>query len=225
MVTLVNRARMTTATTGTGTITLGGAVAGFQSLAAAGVSDGDVVAYTIVDGVAWEIGTGTYTASGTTLSRSVTESSNSDAPLDLSGAAEVFVTARAEDILQAALASDVRAWTNSALALTTANIRAALGKITPSGASNWTPDWTAFVRAEYVVTGNRTINNPTNFQDLDQKALLIKGSSSTERTISWGSNYIDPPADTVTSTQWLLCTLIPVSSTQVAVSSKTLVIS
>jgi len=43
MTTVVNRARMTTATTGTGDITLGSAVAGFATFAEAGVSDGDTV--------------------------------------------------------------------------------------------------------------------------------------------------------------------------------------
>jgi hypothetical protein len=99
MIKLVNRARMTTATTGTGTITLGSAVARFQSFAAAGVVDGDVVRYVIEDGAEWEIGEGTYTASGTTLSRTVLESSNSDNPLNLSGNAQVFVTAVADDVM------------------------------------------------------------------------------------------------------------------------------
>ena len=100
MTTLVNRAKMTTATTGTGTITLGSAEAGYQTFADAGVSDGDVVRYVIEDGNNWEIGTGTYTASGTTLSRTVSESSNSDAAINLSGSAVVFVSATTSDIMQ-----------------------------------------------------------------------------------------------------------------------------
>ena len=98
MVTLVNRAKMTTATTGTGTITLGAAESGYQTFADAGVVDTDVVRYVIEDGTAWEIGTGTYTASGTTLSRTVAESSNADAALNLSGSAVVFVSAAAADL-------------------------------------------------------------------------------------------------------------------------------
>jgi hypothetical protein len=98
MVKLVNRAKMTTATTGTGTLTLGTASSGYQSFAAAGVVDGDVVRYVIEDGIDWEIGSGTYTASGTTLTRAVSESSNANAALNLTGGAVVFVGAVEADL-------------------------------------------------------------------------------------------------------------------------------
>ena len=98
MTKLVNRAKMSTATTGTGTITLGTAESGYQSFADAGVADGEVVRYVIEDGTDWEIGTGTYTASGTTLTRTVDESSNADAALNLTGSAVVYVSAAAADI-------------------------------------------------------------------------------------------------------------------------------
>lgn len=84
-------ARMTTATTGTGTITLGSAVTGFLSFAAAGVANGNSVFYCIRDGANSEVGYGTYTASGTTLTRNVIKSTNSDNPISLSGTAEVFI--------------------------------------------------------------------------------------------------------------------------------------
>ena len=102
MTKLVNRAKMTTATTGTGTITLGSAVDGYQTFAAAGVADADVVRYVIEDGDAWEIGLGTYTASGTTLTRGSIESSNSDLAINLSGNALVFLTVAGGDLQHAA---------------------------------------------------------------------------------------------------------------------------
>jgi hypothetical protein len=102
MVVLVNRAKVSTATTGTGTMNLGSAESGYQTFADAGVLDGNVVRYVIEDGTNWEIGTGTYNTSGTTLSRTVSESTNSDSAIDLSGTATVFVGATATDFLSPA---------------------------------------------------------------------------------------------------------------------------
>ena len=98
MAVLVNRAKVATSTTGTGTITLGSAEDGYQTFADAGVANGDVVRYIIEDGSNFEIGTGTYTASGTTLTRTVSESSNSNNAINLSGSATVFVGATAQDL-------------------------------------------------------------------------------------------------------------------------------
>jgi sugar lactone lactonase YvrE len=97
MVKMVNRAKMSTPTTGTGTLTLGSAITGYQTFAASGVANADVVRYTLEDGAAWEIGLGTYTASGTLLSRTLEESSTGSL-LNLSGNAEIFVTAAAADV-------------------------------------------------------------------------------------------------------------------------------
>ena len=99
MAKLYNLARMTTGTVGTGTITLGAAVSSYLTFALAGVQNGETVTYAIADGANREIGRGVYTSSGTTLTRSVLRSTNSNALISLSGGAEVFITPAAEDIM------------------------------------------------------------------------------------------------------------------------------
>ena len=89
---LADRVRETTTTTGTGTVTLAGAVTGFQTFSAIG--NGNTTYYTIAgQGTSeWEVGIGTYTSSGTTLSRdTVLASSNAGSKVNFSaGTKDVF---------------------------------------------------------------------------------------------------------------------------------------
>jgi hypothetical protein len=96
---IADRVKETTTTTSTGTYALAGAVDGFQSFAAVG--DGNTTYYACTDGTDYEVGVGSYTASGTTLSRvTILESSNSDAAVNWgAGTKEIFVTVPAEKYL------------------------------------------------------------------------------------------------------------------------------
>ena len=91
---LADRVKETTTTTGTGTITLNGAEANFVTFSSV-LSNGDTTYYAIVDDTNndFEVGLGTFTTSGTTLTRTtVLSSSNSGSAVDLSaGTKEVFV--------------------------------------------------------------------------------------------------------------------------------------
>ena len=114
---LFNRVKVSTSTTGTGTITLGAAVTGYQTFASGGVANGNIVSYVIEDSNGnVEFGTGTYTSTGTTLSRTVTQSVISGtwgtSLITLSGTASVFITALADDIMPIGGGSDQVFWEN-----------------------------------------------------------------------------------------------------------------
>lgn len=91
---LADRVKETTTTTGTGTVTLAGASTGFQSFAVVG--NGNTTYYCIAGQGTneWEVGIGTYTSAGTTLSRTtVLASSNAGSLVTFSaGTKDVFVT-------------------------------------------------------------------------------------------------------------------------------------
>ena len=87
-----DRVQETTATTGTGPITLAGAVAGFQSFAVIG--NGNTTYYAIVNGTDWEVGVGTYSTTGPLLARTtvLANSLGTTVAINLAGSSNVFVT-------------------------------------------------------------------------------------------------------------------------------------
>jgi hypothetical protein len=141
---LKDRVKETTTTTGTGTVTLAGAAAGFQSFAAVG--DGNQTFYAIVDSAsgAWEVGVGTYTASGTTLSRTtVVSSSNAGSLVNFgAGSKDVFVTYPSSRAVyldaagSAVTTLDIGTLGTSTANITTANITAGTVSTTPASAND-----------------------------------------------------------------------------------------
>jgi trimeric autotransporter adhesin len=95
---LKDRVKETTTTTGTGALTLLGASTGYQSFAAIGNGNTCYYAISSTGGSEWEVGIGTYTASGTTLSRdTILESSSGGGAISLSaGTKDVYVVYPAE---------------------------------------------------------------------------------------------------------------------------------
>ncbi len=86
-----DRVKESTTTTGTGTVTLGGAVSGFETFAA-GIGNSNTTYYCIVLNAEFEVGLGTLASDSSTLARTtIISSSNSDSAVDFSaGAKEVF---------------------------------------------------------------------------------------------------------------------------------------
>lgn len=96
---LADRVRETTTSNGTSAVTLGGAYTGFQTFLDA-IGNSNTTYYTISNVVTgeWEVGIGTYTSSGNTLSRdTVLSSSNAGSLVSFTtGTKDVFVTQPAE---------------------------------------------------------------------------------------------------------------------------------
>ena len=106
---LKDRVRETSISVGTGTLTLIGAVYGYQAFSAIG--NGNTTYYAIYDNNTgdWEVGLGTYTLSGTTLSRTtVLSSSNGGALVPFTaGTKDVFCTYPSEKAIYEEAAGNV----------------------------------------------------------------------------------------------------------------------
>ena len=219
MVTLVNRAKMTTATTGTGTITLGAAESGYQTFTAAGVVNSDVVRYVIEDGTAWEIGTGTYSAG--TLTRALSESSTGSL-LNLSGSAVVYVSATAEDIppvleLYAENPSSPTApsatGANAVAIGTSASAAGSGGVAAGNGATASGANSVAFGRANTASGQNSFAFGFSNTASATY-SVAIHGNATADETTAIGRNSSGQPAQAVTGQgAWPLVVPMPPAPT------------
>ncbi len=173
---LKDRVKETTTTTGTGTVTLDGAATGFQSFAAVG--DGNTTYYAIVDAATgdWEVGVGTYTASGTTLSRTtVLSSSNAGSLVNFgAGSKDVFVTyPSSRSVYQdttgmATVQNEFNTLNAGTANITTANITAGTVSTTPTSGND-------LVNKTYVdtmVSSGITYHAPVKYEVPDSTGNL-----------------------------------------------------
>lgn len=153
-----DRVKETTTTTGTGTLTLAGAETGFQAFSVIG--NGNTTYYTITDGTNFEVGVGTYTLSGTTLSRdTILESSNSGSAVNFSaGIKDVFVTYPAERAV----------YTDAAGTAITPATSSRLGFANIAQGS---------ARSVLGVTGNATADNASIAAGTDNQVLRRSGTA------------------------------------------------
>lgn len=142
---ICDRVKESTTTTGTGTITLGGAISGFRSFSTAGVANGDTFAYTLLDanGTGWETAIGTYNTGGTISRTTVLNSSNSGSAINLSSGTHTIFISAVEKYLYRAYAPILVDKGNSGTSTQTCDYTAGqFQKITNTGAhtfafSNW----------------------------------------------------------------------------------------
>lgn len=210
-----NRVKETTSTTGTGTLTLAGAVTGFQAFSSA-LSNNDTTYYSLIEPStgSFEVGIGTFTASGTTLARTtILASSNSNNAINLTaGSAEVFITQPAEKAVFFDASGDVTLIRNPQSALQAAT-KQYVDSIAAAGLHYHDP-----VRVQTTGNLNATYSNGTSGVGAtltnagSQAAISIDGvtlSSADRVLVSEQTNAAHNGIYTVTtvgtaSTNWVL---------------------
>ncbi|NBS69622.1 hypothetical protein EBT31_12020, partial [bacterium] len=165
---LKDRVKETTTTTGTADFTLGGASTGFQSFSVIG--NGNTTYYAAVDPTTgdWEVGVGTYSTTGPTLTRdSVLESSNAGSKVVFAaGSKDVFCTYPAERSVNLdAAGSAVTILDIGTLGVSTANISTA--NITSGTVSTTPTSSTDIANKTYVdtqVSSGITYHSPVKYE-------------------------------------------------------------
>ena len=184
-----DRVKETTTTTGTGTLTLAGALNGFDSFAEIG--DGNTTYYSCTDGTDFEVGIGTYTASGTTLSRdTIFESSSTKITADVDGAVSASASVTVDNVQGGTLVAGQRVRGSGISGIVTIDTVISQTSITLSEAVTLADDtaltigdtkinWSAGTRtifctmpAEKMIY-NDASGNAVNFTEQDPNALAF----------------------------------------------------
>lgn len=196
---LTDRVQQTGTANTTVSFTLSGSVTGFQSFAVVG--DTNTTYYSATDSSGnWEVGLGTYSTTGPTLTRTtILSSSNSNAAVTFLGTVNVFVTYPASYAITTA---NVATLTNKRIdpRVTSA---ASASTLTPSIAS-------ADVYAYTALAAGLTINAPTG-TPLDGDKLIFRIlDNGTSQTLTWNATYTVigvtlPTATTASKTVYVGC--------------------
>ena len=184
-----DRVKETTTTTGTGTLTLAGALSGFESFAEIG--DTNTTYYSCTDGTDFEVGIGTYTATGTTLSRdTIFESTSTKITSDVNGAVTNSTTVIVDNVVGGTLTAGQRvrgAGITGVVTIATVNsqtnidlsVAVTLADDTPLTIGDEKINWTAGTRtifctmpAEKLIYADAS-NNPVNLVEQDPQALAF----------------------------------------------------
>ena len=173
---LKDRVKETTATTGTGDITLAGAVDGFQTFGAV-LANADTTYYAIShrDANEWEVGLGTYNSTAGTIARTtVLESSNSGSAVSFtSGTKDIFITLPAEKAV-ALDSNDVLSVGN----ITTSGYLRGPATFTIDPAAYGDITGTVVIAGNLQVDGTTTTINSTTVTIDDLNLVLASGAAS-----------------------------------------------
>lgn len=169
-----DRVKETATTTGTGAVTLGGAVTGFESFSSA-LANSDTTYYAISHRNAdeWEVGLGTYNT-GVLTRTTILESSNSDSAVSFSsGTKDVFITLPADK----AVYLDANDALSTGNIVTTGYIRGP-ASFTIDPAAHGDDTGTLIVAGNLQVDGTTTTVNSANLSVADLNITVAQGAAN-----------------------------------------------
>ena len=176
-----DRVKETTTTTGTGTYTLAGAVSGFETFTA-NLDNSDTTYYVCTDNTDFEVGLGTFTSSGTTLSRdTILASSNSNNQVNWSsGTRTIFMTYPAAKAVFKDASNNINGtFVGNITGNVTGNVSGTAATVTGAAQTNITSIGTL---ASNLNLGGQDIVTTTSNQDIDFQThgtgkVVIKGNT------------------------------------------------
>ena len=169
-----DRVKETATTTGTGAVTLGGAVTGFESFSSA-LANSDTTYYAISHRNAdeWEVGLGTYNT-GVLTRTTILESSNSDSAVSFTaGTKDVFITLPADK----AVYLDANDALSTGNIVTTGYIRGP-ASFTIDPAAHGDDTGTLIVAGNLQVDGTTTTVNSANLSVADLNITVAQGAAN-----------------------------------------------
>ena len=209
---VADRVKETSTTTGTGTLTLGGAATGFQTFSS-GIGNGNTCYYAISIGSDWEVGLGTVGAG--TLSRdTILASSNAGSAVSFgAGAKDVFATYPAGkavykdasgNVVGLAIGTDIQAYDGDLAAI--AALAGTTGLLKKTAANTWSLDTTAYgtgsVTTVSVASANGFAGSVANAGTTPAITVstsvsgILKGNGTAVSAATAGTDYLAPPAGT-----------------------------
>lgn len=147
-------------------------------------------------------------------------------PEDLTGTQAAVILPDASTtqrgVIEHATDAEIRACTTGNTAIPASGVESASASVALTDAATVAVNWDSGINFTLTVTANRIIGNPTNGQPGTWRTILVQGNNSTDRTITFDSQYLGetPTITTCDSTRWFLLMIFCVSSTHFVVSSK-----
>lgn len=194
---IADRVRETSTTTGTGTLTLAGAVSGFQTFSTA-IGNTNTCYYTIANGSEWEVGLGTV-AAGTLARTTILKSSNAGSAVNFSaGTKDVFGTYPADKAVLTDLTQTLSSKTIEAGTFTNGYTEEV---VTANTSTAYTIDLANGSVQILTLTGNCTFTFPTVVSGKGFTLLLLQDATGS-RTVTWPASVKWPAstAPTITAT-------------------------